>query len=475
MLEGLSINNYLTEDDIIDMEKNLDRKFFDWRILHFCLRKKVGIQSWIDNGTKQKKNTKTRTNKNKYQIIDKMDKKGLFFLTLQQDQEINSSNSKKKLFDWMGMNEEILNRPISNFELWFFPKFVILYNVYKIKPWVIPTQLLLLNLNRNENVSENKKVNGKKNSDLFLSNEKKPIELENQNYEEKEFEDQVDLGSVLANQERGVEEDYAKLGLGMKKRRKKKKYKSNTEAELDFFLKRYLRFQLRWDDSLNQKIINNIKVYCLLLRLTNPREIIISSIQRQEISLNILMVQKDLTLTELMKKGILIIEPVRLSVKNDGQFLLYQTVGILLVHKNKQQINPKYRDKIDSISIERHQSIIGNRDKNDYDLLVPENIFSPKRCRELRILISFNLKNKNNIHINTEICNGNNIKNRGPVFDKSKHFDRDKNKLMKFKFFLWPNFRLEDLACMNRYWFDTNNASRFSMVRICIYPRLKFW
>ena len=150
-------------------------------------------------------------------------------------------------------------------------------------------------------------------------------------------------------------------------------------------------------------------------------------------------------------------------------------MGILLVHKNKQQINQKYRDKIDSISIERHQSIIGNRDKNDYDLLVPENIFSPKRCRELRILISFNLKNKNNIHINTEICNGNNIKNRGPVFDKSKHFDRDKNKLIKFKFFLWPNFRLEDLACMNRYWFDTNNASRFSMVRICIYPRLKFW
>ena len=480
MLEGLSINNYLTEDDIIDMEKNLDRKFFDWRILHFCLRKKVGIQSWIDNGTKQKKNTKTRTNKNKYQIIDKMDKKGLFFLTLQQDQEINSSNSKKKLFDWMGMNEEILNRPISNFELWFFPKFVILYNVYKIKPWVIPTQLLLLNLNRNENVSENKKVNGKKNSDLFLSNEKKPIELENQNYEEKEFEDQVDLGSVLANQERGVEEDYAKLGLGMKKRRKKKKYKSNTEAELDFFLKRYLRFQLRWDDSLNQKIINNIKVYCLLLRLTNSREIIISSIQRGEMSLDILMIQKGFTLIELMKRGILIIEPVRLSVKNDGQFIMYQSIGIFLVHKSKQQINQRYRengyfDKTKfSESIESHQRIIGHRNKNDYDLLVPENILSPKRRKELRILISFNSKNRNDSHINTEISIGNNIKNCDHFLNKNKK-DFNIKKLIKLKFFLWPNYRLEDLACMNRYWFDTNNASRFSMVRIHIYPRLKIW
>nr|ARK37799.1 hypothetical chloroplast RF19 [Hevea brasiliensis] len=477
MLEDISINNYLAEDDIIDMEKSADRKYFDWRILNFCLRKKVDIESWIDTGSKDKKNTKTRTNK--YQIIDKIDKKNLFFLTIHQDQEVNSSNQKGFFFDWMGMNEEIKNCLISNFELWFFRKFVILYNTYKIKPWAIPIQFLLFNFHRNENVSKNNKINRKKNSDLFISissNEKKIIELENQNHEEKESEDQGDFGSVFANQEKDIEEDY--IELDMKKHRNKKQNKSHMEVELDFFLKRYLCFQLRWNGSLNHKIINNIKVYCLLLRLTNPREIIISSIQRQEISLNILMVQKDLTLTELMKKGILIIEPVRLSVKNDGQFILYQMVGILLVHKNKQQINQKYREKfyVDkknfTESIERHQSIIGNRNKNDYDLLVPENILSPKRRRELRIL--FNLKNKNDIHINTEIFNGNNIKNCSPILDKSKHFDRDKKKLIKLQFFLWPNFRLEDLACMNRYWFDTNNASRFSMVRIYIYPRLKF-
>jgi hypothetical protein len=45
---------------------------------------------------------------------------------------------KKNLFDWMGMNEEILDRPKSNLEFWFFPKFVILCNAYKIKSWVIP-------------------------------------------------------------------------------------------------------------------------------------------------------------------------------------------------------------------------------------------------------------------------------------------------------------------------------------------------
>ena len=86
--------NYLAEDDIIDMEKSADRKYFDWSILSFCLRKKVDIESWIDTGRKNKKNTKTRTNK--YKIIDKIDKKKKIFLTIHQDQEVNSSNQKKK-------------------------------------------------------------------------------------------------------------------------------------------------------------------------------------------------------------------------------------------------------------------------------------------------------------------------------------------------------------------------------------------
>nr|YP_009179128.1 Ycf1 [Salix babylonica]ALK27060.1 Ycf1 [Salix babylonica] len=432
MSGGIPVNKHLREDDIIDTEKSSHRKYLDWRILPFCLRKKVDIESWIDTGTKQKKN----------------------------------------LFDWMGMNEEILDRPTSNLEFWFFPKFVILCKAYKIKSWMIPIKLLFLNFNGTKDVSENKKINRKQNNDPFISissNETKSIQLKNQNHEEKESEDQVDLESVLANQEKDVEEDYARSDR--KERRKKKQYKSNTEAELDFLLKRYLCFQLRWDDSLNQKIINNIKIYCLLLRLTNPREIIISSIQRGELSLDILMIQKDLTLTELMKKGILIIESTRLSVKNDGKFIMYQTINILLVHKRKQQINQRYRKK-NSIVI--NQSLIRNKDKNNYDLLVPENLLSSKHRRELRILISFNSKNENDI--NTEIINNNNIKNHAHIIDKSKRFNRDKNnknKLIKLKLFLWPNYRLEDLACINRYWFDTNNGSRFSMVRIHICPRLK--
>nr|YP_010733630.1 hypothetical protein RF1 [Rhodotypos scandens]WEG92899.1 hypothetical protein RF1 [Rhodotypos scandens] len=473
MREGIPINNYLVEDDIRDTEENPDRKYFDWRILYFCLKKKVGIEAWINIDTDTNSNKYTKTRVNKYQIIDKINKKGLFYLTIQQDQEITLSN-QKRFFDWMGMNEEILSRPISNLELWFFPEFMILFNTYKIKPWVIPIKLLLLNYNINENASENKRINVNKKGDSFVSissNEKKYLELENRNQREKESAGQADLKSALSNQEKDVEEDYT--GSDMKKHINKKQYKINTKAEFDFFLKRYLHFQLRWDDSLNKKIINNIKVYCLLLRLINPREITISSIQRGEMGLDILMIQKDLTLTELIKRGILVIEPIRLSIKNDGKFIMYQTIGISLVHKSKHQINQRYREKkhVDKNSdevITKHQKMTGNRDKNHYDLFVPENILSPRRRRELRILICFNSKNINNMHRNAAFCNGNKV--NGQVLDKSKKY---KKKLIKFKLFLWPNYRLEDLACMNRYWFNTNNSSRFSMVRIHMYPRLK--
>nr|QGX43681.1 hypothetical protein RF1 [Rhizophora mucronata] len=482
MFGDISINNYLAEEDINNMEKPPDKNYFDCKISKFCIRKKVDIESWIDTGTKQKKNIKTGTHK--YQIIDKIDNKDIFFLTIQQDHEINSSksNKKKNLFDWMEMNEEILHQPISNLELWFFPKFVIFCNTYEIKPWVIPIKLLLVNFNNdNEKINENKKINRKKNGDFFISifsNKKKSIELKNQNHEEKESEEPMDLGSVRSNQEKDIEEDYAESNT--KKRRKQKQYKSNTARELYSFLKKHLGFQLKWNAFLNQKIINNIKVFCLLLRLTNPREIIISSVQRSEMSLDILMIQKNFTLTELMKKGILIIEPMCLSVKikNNGHFIIYQTISILLIHKSKQQINQRYRKKSYVIKnkftefIERHQNITGNKEKNNY-VLVLENFLSPKRCRELRIQFSFNSKNRNAIHINTKIFNGNNIKNYKPILYKSKYFAKDTNKLLKLKPFLCPIYQLEDLVCMNRYWFNTNNASRFSMLRIHIYPQLK--
>nr|YP_010924649.1 Ycf1 protein [Ianthopappus corymbosus]WKB11408.1 Ycf1 protein [Ianthopappus corymbosus] len=437
IFKNIPIKNYLGKSDIIYMEKNTDRKYLSWKI-----------------------NTNINVEPNKDQIMDKIHNNGLFYLPIDSNFEINYKKVffdwMGMFFDWMGMNENILilNRLISNPKVFFFPEFVILYHKYKEKPWFIPSKLLLFHLNINPNFSENKKINGNKEEDEdffgnkeedFLnfspSNSKQYFELKNQNNIEEYFLESIE--------------------------------------KLKIFLKGDFPLQLRWAgrlNQLNQKMMKNIQVYGLLVSLINVRKITISYIQRKEMNLDIMT--RRLNLTQLTKKGILIMEPARLSVKNDGQFFMYQIIGISLVHKSKYQSNQRYRkpknvakNNFDE-SISRHKIKTLNRDKNNYDLLVPEKILSSRRRRELRILIAFNLnlKNRNGVHRNTVFCKENKIKNWNQFFDESKHFDRKKNELIKLKFFFWPNYRLEDLACMNRYWFDTNNGSRLSMLRIYMYP-----
>nr|QKM79183.1 hypothetical chloroplast RF19 [Artemisia sieversiana] len=426
ILNNIPIKNYLEKSDIIYMEKNTDRKYLGWKL-----------------------NTNIQVEPNKDQITENSHNNGLFYLPIKSNSEINY----KKVFfdwmgvsfDWMGMNEKflILNHLISNPKVFLFPEFLILYHKYKEKPWFIPSNLLLFNLNINPNFSENPNIKGKQEANEYFlnfrpSNSKQYFELKNQNNIEEYFLESIEKLKVL--------------------------------------LKGDFPFQLRWTgrlNQLNQKMMNNIQIYGLLLSLINVRKITISYIQRKEMNLDIM--RRRLNLTQLTKKGILIMEPTRLSVKNDGQFFMYQIIGISLVHKSKHQSNQRYRNPQNVAknnfdeSIPRHKI---NKDKNNYDLLVPEKILSSRRRRELRILISFNLnlKNQNGAHRNKTFSKEHKIKNWSQFLDESKNSDRKKNELIKLKLFFWPNYRLEDLACMNRYWFDTNNGSRLSMLRIYMYP-----
>nr|YP_010602180.1 Ycf1 [Mexipedium xerophyticum]WAN76123.1 Ycf1 [Mexipedium xerophyticum] len=463
VLVNIPSNNYIEKRYIIDRNTNLDRKYFDCGILHFCFRKNIDIEIWTNShiGMKIQKNTKI-----KMKNLKKMEKKDLFSTTI--DQDIKPCNQKSFFFDCMGMNQERFSdtasnhNTISNLEPWFFPEFMLLFDIYKIKPWTIPIKSLLFNLKKNLNTNKN----------THRSSNKKDLELVNYKQEE---QGQVNLVSNLQKQkdQKAVEEGYAKLEIEIKKSGKKK------QLELDSFLKKYLIFQLRWADPLDQRIMNNIRVYCLLLRLINPKEIAISSIRRGEINLDEMLIQKDLVLTELIRKGILIIEPIRLSIRSDGKYIVYQTMDISLVDKKRHQTNRKYTKKkhIDKEGFEktipRYSHLFFSEYKNNYDLLVPETILSTRHRREFRIRNCFNSSNWNNFDINPRFFDEKKIKNCEQFLNQDRHINTDAKNLMKLKLFLWPNYRLEDLACMNRYWFDTNNSSRFSMSRIHMYSQFR--
>nr|YP_009566441.1 hypothetical chloroplast RF19 [Neottia cordata]QBB10031.1 hypothetical chloroplast RF19 [Neottia cordata] len=465
VLVNIPSNDYIEKGYLIDRNTILDRKYFDCKILHLCFIKNIEIWTNAHIGIKIQKNTKTEI-KN----FQKKEKKNLFSPTI--DQEIKSRNQKSIFFDCMGMNQEGFydttsnHDTISNLEPWLFPEFVLLFDIYKIQPWIIPIKSLFFHFHRNE-----------KRKNIYISyNKKKYLELVNSKQEEHEQQGQGNLVSNLLKQKKkkAVEEDYARLET---KKGRKKQYKN--EKELDFFLKKYFLFQLRWDNIFNQKRIKNLKIYCLLLRLINKKEIAISSIQRGEINLDEILILKDPVPTEVIRKGIFIIEPICLSIRKDGKSILYQTMDISLVDNKKHQTNKKYKKKRYSErggfekSIAQHSNIFWSGDKNHYDFLVPENIISPRRRREFRIRICFNSRNWNVVDRNIRFCNENKIRNCGQFLNEDKHINTDGKNFMKFKLFLWPNYRLEDVACMNRYWFDTNNSSRFSMSRIHMYSQFR--
>ena len=414
--------------DMLAVEKVVNRKYLRLKSLSRYRRKKVDIESCITIDSNRNPTIQRETNN--YLKISRQDaysEIGYFRLP------DNRSKFHKVVLDWMGMNEEMLNYSISNLEGWFFPEFVLFHQAYKLKPWFRPNQLLLFNLNRNANSIEKKKRKCKKKQ----GNQEEPLKGE-------------DFGSVLS-QEKSSEENDVKLD---KKKKKKKK------SQLDSFLERYLLFQLKWRNStMDEKMMNNIDAYCLLLKLIDPSKMLVSLVQTREIDLDI-MIPSSLTHAEFLTKAILVIEPIRLFGKIDGPFLMYQTISTSLVDKSKYETNPKYQE-------ERYVS------KNHMDFLIPENILSFRRRRKLRILISLNSKYRNDENRNRVFGNGKNRKNSNQASPENKGLNREENALMKLKLFLWPNYRLEDLACMNRYWFNTNNGSRFGMLRIHLYPRLK--
>uniref|UniRef100_A0AAT9ZTS4 Protein TIC 214 n=1 Tax=Phanera cardinalis TaxID=3078825 RepID=A0AAT9ZTS4_9FABA len=438
----ISMQNYI--GDIIHMEKmkNMDRKYFDWGIINFGRRNKMDMEVWVDNDD---------------------------YLTSHDEKEINPSNEKKTFFDWMGMNVEIINNYISISSIpkrWFFSKFWRFSNEYRSNPWVIPIKLLFFNFygNRNPKFSENKSIT-----------KKKKLELETRNKRETEYAGQVDLESSFSTQETDFEKD---VEWDMKKENRKQK-KSKIEEELDFFLTRYWGFQLDWNEGLDEKVTSNIKLSGLMLKAErNLREIVLGYLQRRDLNLDILAaVKQD---ESVLENGLLVIEPIRLFRKNDGKFIMYQTIGPSLIHKSKHQFNQNHqieREKsysfyshINNFEEEvmiRHHKMTENKQQKYYDLLLPENLLSSRRRRELRILMCLNYRKGNKAFYNEEKVN-----NRCQASFK-EDFKEDKEKEYSLKCFLWPNFRLEDLACMNRYWFDSNNGSRFSMLRIRMYPRLK--
>nr|YP_010892309.1 hypothetical chloroplast RF1 [Ludwigia prostrata]WJO90005.1 hypothetical chloroplast RF1 [Ludwigia prostrata] len=410
----MSVKIPLGQYSIMNPEIFPDRKYFDGGIFHFCLKNKVDIESWIDIETNDSQNITTRVNKN-YQ-----------------------------LFDWMRMNEKILSHPTSNHHhpLWFLPELVPLYKKYKNRLWTLRTKFLLFNSNGYLTFMEN-------------------ISLKN-----------LYMETYPYNMKKDV------LRKKVKKKTTKKDFNISVDAQQDCVEEGYPYCQVFSDlDDIIEAYIERDTVV-LKLKKKHRKRSALAFLRGESVDLDFTEFRGELVFRQWKSKGIIDVEGIATTRHNKEQFIIYQMINIALVHRSKYPLPLPHKKTSKNppryIYAENYSwnNWIKNRkkkkrEKNYSDLFAPEKILSTKRRRELRILISFYSKNGNVIQKNPVFCKY--VKNCGEVLDKSK---KEKNKLKKLKLFLWPNYRLEDLACMNRYWFHTNNGSRFSMLRLYTYPPL---
>nr|AXQ01473.1 hypothetical chloroplast protein [Pinus nelsonii] len=154
---------------------------------------------------------------------------------------------------------------------------------------------------------------------------------------------------------------------------------------------------------------------------------------------------KDINADEIpVHSPIMSYEPYRLSSIVNDNILIYKIVSMWLKSEKRKRAD------------------LGD-DKNILSSFNLEDILLPKRRREFRILNRFDLEND---HVG--FSNGKSIQNDEELMGRDQHISVDTTQ--RIKRFLWPSYRLEDLLCMNRYWFNTNDGSRSAMLRIRMYP-----
>nr|WNN67067.1 hypothetical chloroplast RF1 [Cuscuta gronovii] len=463
--KNMSVKNLMGKSQrmhIPYIEKDFDRKYLSFENIEFSLKKKINIESWIPLTSRGNK-TKTYN----YEFLDELElmefidqiykkEKELLFPCIERNNKIRNAKSKYSFIDWMGLNEELLKHPVTNLELWFFPEFVSLLNIYKLKPWVLQSQLLFSKLTFNKLLSKQQNQTTTKMNTETKNKQKSKVE----NEKNKKTENQQN--AETKNKQKSKTENE-----GNKETENQQNDESEDDPQLAYirsFMKKHLLFQLRGESIFKKSGFKNIQILCLLLRLMNQNEMLFSSIQRQKLNLHImpeigikeltLEVLEEIGVPEFLKEKRVNFEPFPLYINKNGKFLMYQLLNMSLVH------NIKYPTNNES----RNQGVITTQKNNNMASHIPENILSSRRRRELRILMCLNHNKKK--------CESTEATNKSFIYKKkcAKIWEEQKSTI---EFFIWPNSRFEDLTCMNRYWFYTNNGSRFSMLRIFMYLPLK--
>jgi hypothetical protein len=184
--------------------------------------------------------------------------------------------------------------------------------------------------------------------------------------------------------------------------------------------------------SLSGKMIKDLDLFRLFFRRNN--------------NFNRLAINSEHRLPRLLDDQILIYKLISTSLSFEQR--LKKIANLQNVDESSLDLSISRNDKKNNILI------------NSFNL---ENILLPKRRRELRIFNSLALgqeKQEKHVKLTENLLK--------KIQERNGRVGMNRDKIIKR--FIWSSYRFEDLACMNRFWFGTMNGSRFSMLRVRIYP-----
>lgn len=225
--------------------------------------------------------------------------------------------------------------------------------------------------------------------------------------------------------------------------------------------------QFAWRSSIHENEFTRLRDVMSIMNVTKEQEnssTLSALCDKMDIDtdfLDILFETRKLERPPILTKRYLINKGHRKSRVLQDQILMYKTISVLLKFKKR------FKKRIDKNLFRQCTTCLLVEDiekKTNSNLYNLEDLLLPRRRRESRILRTlFSQESSQDL-----------IKDQADVVpienQKKQGYFNPLNQSQITKRFIWPSFRFEDIACMNRFWFNTNNGSRFSMLRIRMYP-----
>ncbi|KAL5067288.1 hypothetical protein RYX36_018175 [Vicia faba] len=169
---------------------------------------------------------------------------------IDMDMETMEKNLNRKYLNWMGKRKKNskTNQKLLTPRFGFFSKL----SAYKKNPWILPINFFFVQFYGNKNITDVAKLK----------------------LEKKEYGKQADLKSYLSNYYRDTRYSITR-------------YRKDLNGEQNFLLDKYFGFYLHCKTPVQETLMDNINLYCLLVRLKNLKQFFIMSIKKADLDFEI--------------------------------------------------------------------------------------------------------------------------------------------------------------------------------------------